>query len=105
MQREVFTVEAIHGENPESQLMKKEAYYDLTKEAKELLRLIIFSPGELFNWGMEQTTQAKKYHIDNFLRKKRKPVFSGTSRSFTIKERSAIRRDLQEIKEYISLFN
>ena len=99
---ETATVEALFGQDPESQVLQKDAYNNLSEEAKEVLRLLIHTPEEFFESGYR--TWSKESIVFGFLWEKKSQVFGRQHHYNTIREKS-VYRDFRMIKEFISLFN
>ena len=92
--------EAGYMEDPDILLTRKEAYHNLSPEAKDTLRMVINKPEKLLKLNKKE--RMRKY-IHNFLYKEKQHF--GYTYSNAYRRKLSVRKDFETIREFLSLFS
>ena len=92
--------DAGYAEDPGILLTRKEAYHNLSPEAKDTLRMVINKPEKLLRLNKKE--RMRKY-IHNFLYKEKQHF--GYSYSNAYRRKLSVRKDFETIREFLSLFS
>lgn len=104
MEREMMMMEYGDGfmEDPDILLTRKEAYYNLSPEAKDTLRMVINKPGKLSRMNKEEKMRA---HVYTFLYRRKKQQALGFSQHDVYRRKLLMRKDFETIRDFLSLFS
>ena len=98
LQEMAIEYDAGYTEDPGILLTRKEAYHNLSPEAKDTLRMVINKPERLLRLNKKE--RMRKY-IYNFLHRKKQHFGS----SYVYRRKLSVRKDFETIQEFLSLFS